>query len=40
MRDEDELKAGIDKPKKSQYVLGVLLIACIAAVAYWWLGRH
>jgi hypothetical protein len=40
MRDEDELKAGIDKPKRGQYVLGVLIIAFIAGVAYWWLGRH
>jgi hypothetical protein len=40
MRDEDELKAGVDKPKRGQYAIGVLIIALLSAAAYWWLGRH
>jgi hypothetical protein len=36
--DDDELKPGIDKPRRGQYVIGVLVIFVLSALAYWRLG--
>ena len=36
----DELKPGVDKPTRSQYVLGLLVILGFAALAYWWFGHR
>jgi hypothetical protein len=36
----DELKSGVDKPTRGQYVIGAVLILIASLVAYWWLGRH
>jgi hypothetical protein len=38
MQDDDELKPGVDKPKRGQYVIGVLVILLLSALAYWRLG--
>jgi hypothetical protein len=40
MREDDELKAGVDKPTRAQYAIGVLVIVIASLTAYWWLGRH
>jgi hypothetical protein len=37
MRDDDELKPGVDKPTRRQYVIGVVLIAILSLLLYWWL---
>jgi hypothetical protein len=37
--DDTELKPGIDKPRRGQYAVGVLVIAVLAALAYWRLGH-
>jgi hypothetical protein len=39
VKNGDELKPGIDKPKRAQYAIGVLIIAVLALLTYWWLGR-
>ena|GEM_PF-1979348 len=39
MAHEDELKPGIDKPRRGQYVIGVLVILVLTLVAYWWRWR-
>jgi hypothetical protein len=36
--DDEKLKAGVDKPTRRQYVVGVLVILLLAALAYWRLG--
>jgi len=36
--DDDELKPGVDKPRRGQYVIGVLIILLLSALAYWRLG--
>jgi len=36
--DDDELKPGVDKPRRGQYVIGVLAILLLSALAWWWLG--
>jgi hypothetical protein len=37
--DDTELKPGTDKPRRGQYAIGVLVIAVLAAIAYWRLGH-
>jgi len=36
--DDDDLKPGVDKPRRGQYVIGVLIIVLLSALAYWRLG--
>jgi len=36
--DNDDLKPGVDKPRRGQYVIGVLIIVLLSALAYWRLG--
>ena len=37
--DDDELKPGVDKPRgRGQYVIGVLVILVLSALAWWRLG--
>jgi len=36
--DDDELKPGVDKPRRGQYVIGVLVILLLSALAWWRLG--
>jgi hypothetical protein len=38
MTDDDELKPGIDKPRRSQYPIGVAFILLLALLAWWRLG--
>jgi hypothetical protein len=40
MRDDDELKPGVDKPTRWQYVFGAVVIILASVAAYWWLGHH
>jgi hypothetical protein len=40
MRDDDELKPGVDKPTRGQYLIGVLVIVLFAVLAYWWLSHR
>jgi hypothetical protein len=40
MGDDDELKPGVDRPTRRQYVIGALAIILASVAAYWWLGRH
>jgi hypothetical protein len=40
MRDDDELKPGVDKPTHRQYVIGVVVIVILSLVTYWWLTHH
>ena len=40
MSDEEELKPGVDRPSRWQYVVGALAIVLASVAAYWWLGRH
>jgi hypothetical protein len=40
MPQDDELKPGIDKPTRPQYVIGAVLIVLASLGAYWWLSRH
>jgi len=40
MHDDDELKPGIDKPTRRQYLIGAVVIVLFSLVAYWWLSRH
>ena len=35
---DDELKPGVDKPRRKEYLLGVLVILLLAALAYWGMG--
>ena len=35
MSDDDDLKPGVDKPRRKEYVVGVLIILLLAALAYW-----
>jgi hypothetical protein len=37
---DDDLKPGVDKPKRGQYAIGVVVIAVLALLTYWWLGRR
>jgi hypothetical protein len=37
---DDELKPGVDKPTRWQYVIGALAIVVVSLLAYWWLGRR
>jgi len=36
--DDDELKPGVDTPRRGQYVIGVLVILALSAIAWWRLG--
>jgi hypothetical protein len=38
MPNDDELKPGVDKPRRGQYILGVLIILVLSAIAWWRLG--
>jgi hypothetical protein len=38
MNDDDDLKPGIDKPTRTQYVIGVACILLLALIAWWRLG--
>jgi len=40
MHGDDELKPGLDRPTRRQYVIGAILIVIMSIAAYWWLGRH
>jgi hypothetical protein len=40
MRDDDELKPGVDKPTIWQYVIGAVVIVGFALVTYWWLAHR
>ena len=40
MGDGDELKPGVDRPTRLQYVIGALVIILASVVAYWWLGHR
>ena len=40
MRDDDDLKPGVDKPTRAQYVIGAVVIVIASLVAYWWLERQ
>jgi len=40
MRDDDELKPGVDKPTRGQYAIGVVVIVLLSLATYWWLTRH
>jgi hypothetical protein len=40
MRDNDELKSGVDKPTRRQYAIGVVVILILSLVTYWWLARR
>jgi hypothetical protein len=40
MRDDDDLKPGVDKPTRAQYVIGAVVIVIASLAAYWWLGRR
>jgi hypothetical protein len=40
LRREDELKPGVDKPTRRQYVIGAVVIAVFAVITYWWLAHH
>lgn len=33
--DDEELEPGVDKPRRGQYVIGVLAILLLAVLAYW-----
>lgn len=35
---DDDLKPGVDKPKGRHYLVGVLVILLLAALAYWGSG--
>jgi len=35
---DDELKPGVDKPRRWEYLVGVLVILLLAALAYWTMG--
>ena len=38
MHQDDELKAGVDKPTRRQYLIGAVLIVLLSLAAYWWLA--
>jgi hypothetical protein len=40
MRDDDELKPGVDKPTRRQYLIGAVVIVIFSLAAYWWLTRR
>jgi hypothetical protein len=40
MGDDDELKPGVDRPTRWQYVIGAAAIIVASMLAYWWLGHH
>jgi hypothetical protein len=35
---DDELKPGVDKPRRREYLVGALVILLLAALAYWGMG--
>jgi hypothetical protein len=38
MRRNDDLRSGVDKPTRRQYVIGAVLIVLLSLAAYWWLA--
>ena len=40
MRDDDDLKPGVDKPTRGQYAIGAIVMVIFSLVTYWWLTRH
>jgi hypothetical protein len=40
MGDNDELKPGVDKPTRWQYLVGAVVIILASIAAYLWLGHH
>jgi len=40
MPDNEELKPGVDKPTRWQYVVGAAVIILASVAAYWWLGHR
>jgi hypothetical protein len=40
MRKDDDLKPGVDKPTRAQYVIGAVLIVILSLVTYWWLAHR
>ncbi len=40
MRDDEELKPGIDKPTHRQYWIGAIVIAVFALATYCWRASH
>jgi len=40
MPDNEELKPGVDKPTRRQYVIGAIVIILASVAAYWWLGHR
>jgi hypothetical protein len=40
MGDDDELKPGVDKPTRWQYLVGAVVIILASIGAYLWLGHH
>jgi hypothetical protein len=40
MRDDDELKPGVDKPTRRQYLIGAVVIVIFSLAAYWWLTHR
>lgn len=35
---DDELKPGVDKPRRKEYLVGAIVILLLAAIAYWQMG--
>ena len=40
MGDRDELKPGVDRPTRRQYLIGAVVIIVASVIAYWWLGHR
>jgi hypothetical protein len=40
MRDDDDLKPGVDKPTRAQYAIGAIVMVIFSLVTYWWLTRR
>jgi hypothetical protein len=40
MRDDNELKPGVDKPTRRQYLIGAVVIVIFSLAAYWWLTHR
>jgi hypothetical protein len=40
MRDDDELKPGVDRPTRWQYLIGAVVIVIFSLAAYWWLTHR
>jgi hypothetical protein len=41
MADDDKnLKPGVDKPTRGQYIVGTVVILLFSMLAWWWLNRR